>query len=263
MGDRTSIEWTDATWNPTTGCTKVSAGCEHCYAERLALGRLRKRYLAHKPADNTAANRRDPFAVRLWEHRIDQPRAWADRRMIFVNSMSDLFHNDIPEPFLRRVFQVMLDVPRHIYQLLTKRPARAQRFWKRNRDLFSNREIPGHIWIGTSVEDQQVAYRIAQLKDVPAKTRFLSCEPLIGPLGLDDLDGIHWVIAGGESGPEFRAMAIDWVRKIRNQCTKEGVPFFFKQWGGLTPKAGGRRLDGRLWNEYPAHSNGSGNDNGR
>jgi protein gp37 len=258
MGDRTSIEWTDATWNPTTGCTKVSAGCDHCYAERLALGRLRERYLARKPAHDIAANRRDPFAVRLWPHRIDQPRAWADRRMIFVNSMSDLFHNDIPEEFLRRVFTVMLEAAQHVYQVLTKRPARALRFWRRNRDLFEDGEIPDHIWIGTSVEDQQVAYRISQLKDVPAKTRFLSCEPLIGPLVIDDLDGIHWVIAGGESGPEYRPVEVDWVRSIRNQCKRAGVPFFFKQWGGLTPKAGGRRLDGRLWNEYPEHTNGNG-----
>ena len=256
VGDRTSIEWTDATWNPTTGCTNVSAGCDHCYAERLALGRLRDRYLARTPAANTAANRRDPFAVRLWPKRLDQPRGWAARRMIFVNSMSDLFHQDIPESFLRSVFEVMLDVPRHIYQVLTKRPARAQRFWRRNGDLFGGREVPSHIWIGTSVEDERAAFRVDQLRDVPAATRFLSCEPLIGPLKLD-LGHINWVIAGGESGPGFRAVEIEWVRDIRDQCVHARVPFFFKQWGGTTPKARGRRLDGRLWNEYPPQSNGA------
>lgn len=256
MGDRTSIEWTDATWNPTTGCTKVSAGCDHCYAERLALHRLRARYLSHSPANNTSANRKDPFAVRLWPSRLDQPRTWTDRRMIFVNSMSDLFHVDIPETYLRRVFQVMLEVPHHIYQVLTKRPARAQRFWSRNRDLFSGAEIPEHIWIGTSIEDARASYREPQLQDVPARTRFLSCEPLLGPLSLS-LIGIHWVIAGGESGPGFRPADRSWVRDIRDQCLRSAVPFFFKQWGGATPKAHGRRLDGRIWSQYPITGNGA------
>ena len=250
MGDRSSIEWTDATWNPTTGCTKVSSGCDHCYAETLAHRRLRDTYTKRLPVVDSAANRNDPFAVRLWPERLEQPLKWREPRMIFVNSMSDLFHAEIPEDFLRHTFEVMLAAQWHIYQVLTKRPARAQRFYRRNRDLFCDGEIPPHIWIGTSVEDQSVDYRITQLVDVPATVRFLSCEPLIGPL-VPQLDGIEWVIVGGESGPGYRPMDVAWARTIRDVCDENGTPFFFKQVGGRTPKAGGRLLDGREWNELP------------
>ncbi|CAN5863676.1 DUF5131 family protein [soil metagenome] len=250
MSGRSTIEWTNATWNPVTGCTKVSAGCDHCYADVLAQGRLRAHYLARLPVLDTGGARADPFAVRLWPERLPQPERWAEPRMIFVNSMSDLFHRDIPDVFVRRVFEVMLGADWHIYQVLTKRPSRARRFWEANRDLFGGDEIPEHIWIGTSVEDQRVEYRVRHVGEVPAAVRFLSCEPLLGALE-PDLTGIHWVIAGGESGVGYRQLDLDWVRVLRDRCAVEQVPFFFKQVGGRTPKAGGRILDGRTWDEYP------------
>jgi len=171
--------------------------------------------------------------------------------MIFVNSMSDLFHVDVPDDFVQRIFTVMLHVDHHIYQVLTKRPARALRFWRQHRDLFDGGDIPEHIWIGTSVENQKVVYRVRHLQDVPAAVRFLSCEPLLGPLALP-LSGIHWVIAGGESGSGHRPLDSAWARSVRDQCLRAGVPFFFKQVGGRTPKSGGRRLDGAEWNDLPA-----------
>lgn len=250
MGERSRIEWTDATWNPSTGCTEVSAGCDHCYASTLAHGRLHALYTARVPVVDTPENRADPFAVRLWPHRLEDPARWSQPRMIFVNSMSDLFHVDIPEDFLREIFRVMLEVDRHVYQVLTKRPSRAARFWKRNQDLFGGNPIPNHIWIGTSVEDQRVAHRTEQLRAIPAKVRFISCEPLLGPLQLD-LDDIHWVIVGGESGLDFRPFEPEWAISIREQCKQAGVPFFFKQVGGRTPKAGGRLLENREWNGMP------------
>jgi len=251
MAERTGIEWTDATWNPVTGCTEVSPGCDHCYAATFARRRLRDVYLARPPVVDSAANRLDPFAVRLWPERVAQPARWADPRMIFVNSMSDLFHVDVPDAFVRQVFATMLAVDHHVYQVLTKRPARALRFWRQHRDLFGGREIPEHIWIGTSVENQDVTYRVRHLRSVPAAVRFLSCEPLLGPLALE-LEGVRWVIVGGESGGGYRPLDLAWARGIRNQCQQAGVAFFFKQVGGRTPKAGGRLLDGREWNELPA-----------
>ena len=250
MGERSAIEWTNATWNPTTGCTRVSAGCDHCYAATLANGRLYSIYTARPPVVDTPENRADPFAVRLWPNRLNDPTRWYQPRMIFVNSMSDLFHADIPESYLRRIFEVMLEVDRHIYQVLTKRPSRAARFWKRNQDLFGGEPIPEHIWIGTSVEDQRVTHRVDHLRGVPADVRFLSCEPLLGPIALD-LNDIHWVIVGGESGQGFRPLNLGAAASIRDQCRAAKVPFFFKQVGGRTPKAGGRLLEGREWNEMP------------
>lgn len=278
MPERTAIEWTDATWNPTTGCTRVSAGCDHCYADRLSRRLLADTYLARLPVVNTEANRRDPFAVRTWPARLAIPGSWRRPRRVFVNSMSDLFHKDVPEEFVRSCFQVMLGVGRHVYQVLTKRPGRAARFVERHTDLFPA-GLPSHIWIGTSVEDQSVAYRVRHLLGVRAVVRFLSCEPLIGPLDLSDFlqgpegqpdsdsahceplvrqpgdrasSGLHWVIAGGESGPNARPMAPEWARDVRDQCSASAVPFFFKQWGGRTPKAGGRELDGMTWDEFPS-----------
>ncbi len=171
--------------------------------------------------------------------------------MVFVNSMSDFFHVDIPEGFTRRLFEVMLLADQHIYQILTKRPARAARFFRRNSDLFGRGVVPDHIWIGTSVELQSVSHRVEQLRLVPCEIRFLSCEPLLGPLSLD-LSDIHWVIAGGESGRDYRRLELDWARSIRDQCLRGKVPFFFKQVGGYTPKAGGRHFDGVQWNQFPA-----------
>lgn len=249
MGDRSKIEWTDATWNPTTGCTQVSTGCDNCYALTLAQGRLKEVYMKRLPVLGAEDND-DPFAVRLWPERLDQPARWRKPRMIFVNSMSDLFHIDIPEPFLRRVFEVMLKVNRHVYQVLTKRPTRAVRFFNRNRDLFPDGSVPAHIWIGTSIENQEASFRLRQLLQLPASVRFLSCEPLLGALQLN-LSGIHWLIVGGESGIGYRSMDADWVREIREQCVAQRVPFFFKQWGGRTPKAKGRALDLEEWNQLP------------
>jgi protein gp37 len=250
MAQRSGIEWTDVTWNPVTGCTKVSAGCDNCYAATLANRLLKETYRARLPVVDSDITRRDPFAVRLWPERVEQPFQWRDRRIVFVNSMSDVFHSDVPEEFTRRLFAVMLEADWHTFQVLTKRPGRALRFWNRNKDLFRDGPIPHHIWIGTSVEDQRVAFRAEQLRRVPASVRFLSCEPLIGPLVLD-LDGFHWVIVGGESGPVRRPIEEAWVLTIRDQCRARGVPFFFKQWGGRTPKAGGRQLEGQQWNEMP------------
>ena len=251
MADKTGIEWTDATWNPVTGCTKVSTGCDHCYAETVARGRLKALYSARPPVVSANGHALNPFAVRLWPERLMAPLKWRRPRLVFVNSMSDLFHAEIPETFIRRIFETMLQADQHRYQILTKRPGRAFRFWKRNHDLFDGDEIPLHIWIGTSIENQRAITRLRQLDRLPATVRFLSCEPLLGPLSLD-LKRTHWVIAGGESGPKCRPMDPAWVRQIRDQCIASGVPFFFKQWGGRTPKSNGRLLDGREWNELPA-----------
>lgn len=272
MPDRSSIEWTDATWNPTTGCTPVSAGCDHCYAERLSRRLLSATYRSRLPVVDTVANRQDPFAVRVWPNRLRVPASWREPRRVFVNSMSDLFHHEVPEDFVRECFRVMLDVDRHVYQVLTKRPARAAKFVKRHSDLFPQ-GLPGHVWIGTSVEDQSVDYRVRHLLAVPAAVRFLSCEPLIGPLDLSAFmdgavgsDSLHWVIVGGESGISFRTMEAAWARTLRDQCRGAGVPFFFKQWGGRTPKAGGRELDGTTWDEFPGvraeTMNGAGSNGG-
>lgn len=250
MGQKSRIEWTDATWNPTTGCTKVSEGCDHCYAHKLAHERLASLYGSQLPVLQTPENIADPFSIRLWPKRLTQPASWRTPRIVFVNSMSDLFHVDVPNAFVRQVFEVMLKVDRHIYQVLTKRPARAVRFFRLNGDLFPDGQIPAHIWMGTSVESQTVAYRVNHLHELPAAIRFLSCEPLLGPLDVD-LAGIHWVIAGGESGAEFRPMDQAWVRDLRDRCKDTGTPFFFKQWGGRRSKAGGRLLDGRTWDEMP------------
>ncbi|HYW12575.1 MAG TPA: phage Gp37/Gp68 family protein [Longimicrobium sp.] len=250
MGQKSKIEWTDATWNPTTGCTKVSDGCDHCYAHKLAHERLASLYTGQLPVIQTPQNIADPFSIRLWPNRLRQPASWRQPRIVFVNSMSDLFHADVPDAFVRQVFEVMLKVDRHVYQVLTKRPARAVRFFRLNQDLFPSGRVPRHIWMGTSVENQAVAYRIAHLRKLPAEVRFLSCEPLLGPLQAN-LTDIHWVIAGGESGAEFRPMEESWAIGLRDQCRSEGTPFFFKQWGGRRSKAGGRMLDGRTWDEMP------------
>jgi protein gp37 len=248
VGDKSKIEWTDATWNAVTGCTKVSRGCDNCYADELANGRLADTYSRRLPVLDTPEARADPFAVRLWPERLDQPRRWREPRMVFVNSMSDFFHADIPEGFQRMMLAVMMAHPRHTYQVLTKRPGRAIRFFAKHHP---NTQVPPHIWLGVSVEDQDAVFRVDQLRRIAASVRFLSVEPLLGPLTLD-LTGIHWCIVGGESGRRHRRIDAKWVRSIRDQCLGAGVPFFFKQWGGLTPKAGGRELDGRTWSEFPA-----------
>ncbi len=251
MAERTGIEWTDATWNPVTGCTKVSTGCDHCYAATLAEKRLRNVYLRQPPVIDSLHNRADPFAVRLWPERLDYPIRWSKPSMIFVNSMSDLFHRDIPDEFVLAVFEIMLTADWHIYQVLTKRPARAARFWDRYGPSLGLRAVPEHVWIGTSVENEEVLYRVRHLRAVRAAVRFLSCEPLLGQLHTLDLRGIHWVIGGGESGPEARPVDPSWAIGLRDRCVRQNVPFFWKQWGGRTPKAGGRLLAGEEWSEYP------------
>ena len=240
----TKIEWTDEVWNPMTGCTKISAGCDHCYAHVVAARRTRDIYLARVPVKDTPANRADPFSPRFWEERLEMPRRWREPRRIFVNSMSDVFHAHFSIEQIRRVFAVMKSCSQHQFQLLTKRPERAAR-------LCDQLEWPVNVWIGTSIEDMRVACRADSLRRVPAAVRFISAEPLLGPLDGLDLTGIHWVIGGGESGAGFRAVDPAWARGLRDHCVTAGVAFFWKQWGGLRPKSGGRELDGRAWDEYP------------
>ena len=239
MADNSAIEWTDATWNPVTGCAKVSRGCDHCYAARFA---ERWRGIPGHPYEQG-------FDLRLWEARLKQPAQWRRPRMIFVNSMGDLFHKDVPDEFIDRVFEQMERVNRHIYQVLTKRSLR-MRDYLSNR--YGDRSAPPHIWCGVSVEDRTVRSRIRHLAMAPAAVRFLSLEPLLESLGAIDLRGIAWVIVGGESGPQARPLRTEWVCEIRDQCRGAGTAFFFKQWGGRTPKAGGRELEGVEYNSMPA-----------
>lgn len=244
MGTRTGIEWTNATWNPMTGCTQLSAGCDHCYAKTVADRRVRDIYLRRLPVRDTESNREDPFAPRFWPERLRQPLGWREPRRVFVNSMSDVFHAHFTLEMIQQVFAVMNEAGQHQFQLLTKRPERALRFADR---------LPwsSNIWLGTSVENIGVAKRVDCLRQVPAAVRFLSAEPLLGPLDELDLTGIHWVIGGGESGAGFRAPQEEWATGLRDRCQALGVPFFWKQWGGGTAKANGRLLKGRVWDEYP------------
>jgi protein gp37 len=234
MAELTKIEWTDSTWNPVTGCTKVSAGCAHCYAERLAR-RL-------KAMGNPRYQR--GFSVTLHPDLLWLPLRWKSPRMIFVNSMSDLFHEAVPDAFIERVFDVMLRAPRHQFQVLTKRGGRLAA-------LAPKLPWPPNVWQGVTVESAAQLGRIAQLQQIPAAVRFLSLEPLLGPIPVLPLEGIDQVILGGESGPAARLLQPDWVRGIRDQCQRRGVAFFFKQWGGFFPKAKGDTLDGRQWKETP------------
>ena len=240
----TGIEWTDATWNPMTGCTKITAGCDHCYAAVLAHTKTRDVYLKHDPVKNTPENQANPFAPRFWESRLEQPLRWRDPRRVFVNSMSDVFHAHFSLAMVQRVFDVMNRAPQHQFQVLTKRPERALR-------MASHLTWTSNIWMGASVENMDAARRVDSLREIPAAVRFLSAEPLLGSLDALDLTGIHWVIGGGESGRGFRKPEEAWARGLRDRCVESGVAFFWKQWGGFTPKAGGRLLDGREWNEYP------------
>lgn len=234
MANKSNIEWTEMTWNPVTGCTKVSQGCKHCYAERMA-----KRLTAMG-----AERYRNGFNVTLHPDLVDIPRGWRLPRVVFVNSMSDLFHDDIPLTYIQRVFATMRDCPRHTFQVLTKRSQRLA-------ELARHLPWPENVWMGVSVEDARVLHRVADLQSVQAKIRFLSLEPLIGPLESLPLDGIHWVIVGGESGPQARPMRKEWVKDILRQCRTAKVPFFFKQWGGIRKDLTGRELNGRTYSEMP------------
>lgn len=244
MGDHTGIEWTDATWNPMTGCTKMSAGCDHCYAFTVAHTKTRVVYLKQLPVKDTPENREDPFAPRFWEDRLELPLRWKEPRRVFVNSMSDVFHAQFTLEMIQAVFSVMAAAGWHQFQLLTKRPERALR-------LAAELLWPDNVWLGTSIENMRVAKRADALRQVPAAIRFISAEPLLGPLDELNLDGIHWLIGGGESGRDHRYCNPAWARGLRDLCEREGVAFFWKQWGGHTPKSGGRLLDGRTWDEYP------------
>ena len=234
MRGKSHIEWTESTWNPITGCSKVSAGCKHCYAERMA-----KRLQA-------MGNQRyvNGFALTLHADLVDAPRSWKTPRLVFVNSMSDLFHHDVPLDFIQQVFQTMRDCPQHVFQILTKRSDRVC-------ELGKQIAWPRNVWMGVSVENAAVLHRVDDLRVVPAAVRFLSCEPLIGSLATIDLRGIHWVIVGGESGPGARPIKIEWVREIYRACRKQKVPFFFKQWGGVRKDLTGRLLGGKTYDEMP------------
>jgi len=247
MGDRSAIEWTEATWNPVTGCSKVSPGCAHCYAESISLrfGHSKKAWIPQNALEN----------VRLHHDRLDQPLRWRRPRAVFVNSMSDLFHELVPEHFIAEVFRRMAAADRHTFQVLTKRPKRMREVVRNLYDQYG--EFGGqplaNVWLGTSVENSRFTNRADALRETPAAVRFISAEPLLGPIAADlDLAGIDWVIVGGESGPHYRSMRPEWALELRDQCIEARVAFFFKQWGGRTPKAGGRELDGRLWDEQPA-----------
>lgn len=247
MSDHSSIEWTDATWNPVTGCDKISAGCKNCYAETFA---ERFRGVPGHPFEQG-------FDLRLWPERLELPLKWKQPRLIFVNSMSDLFHKDVPDDFIWKVFETMCKAKHHMFQVLTKRSERLYQWVANHFHL-----VPKNIWLGVSVENHPATFRIGHLQKAPAQIRFLSIEPLIGPVYLDEsfLRGIHWVIVGGESGHRARKIDPEWVYNIRKQCLQYSVPFFFKQWGAYDPssgrkvgkKAAGRILEGRTWNELPA-----------
>jgi len=235
MGTRSSIEWTESTWNPLTGCTKISPGCKYCYAERMAL-RLQA---MGQP------NYRNGFKLTLHEHALELPLTWKRPQMIFVNSMSDLFHQDVPLVFVQKVFDIMRRASWHTFQVLTKRS-------KRLRELDSKVNWPSNVWMGVSVESEKYVFRIDDLRQTRACTKFLSLEPLLGHLPDLDLRGINWVIVGGESGPGARPVEEEWVIDIKNQCRAAPVPFFFKQWGGSNKKRAGRVLQGRTWDEMPS-----------
>lgn len=270
MGDKTGIEWTDATWNPVVGCSKVSPGCDNCYAIGMS---------ARIEAMAAGADRTTPYEgivddgdwtglVRTVPERLDQPLRWKRPRRIFVNSMSDLFHPDVPTRFIDAVFKVMAQASHHQFQVLTKRPQRMREHFNRGQ---SPTYPSDNVWLGTSIELDKYLFRAEHLESTPAAVRFLSLEPLLGPLPSLTLDGINWIIVGGESGPKARPMHIEWVRDIRDQCVDAGVPFFFKQWGQfiwekhirepgkrdafykcrVAKKAAGRLLDGRTWDQYP------------
>jgi protein gp37 len=254
MADKSSIEWTEATWNPTTGCDRTSPGCDNCYALTLAK-RLKAMGQAKYQNDGDPDTSGPGFALTLHPDALTIPSRWRTGRVVFVNSMSDLFHPDVPDAFIRQVFEVMADTPRHTYQVLTKRS-------KRLMMLAASLPWPENVWMGVSVENQRYGFRAEHLKEVPAAVRFLSIEPLLGPVSLS-YQGLDWCIVGGESGKGHRHVDPDWVRVVRDECRVAGVPFFFKQWGGATPKAGGRELDGEIWDEMPTPVRGRLEEAGR
>nr|WP_286981437.1 phage Gp37/Gp68 family protein [Corynebacterium sp. UBA5992] len=243
MAKRSKIEWTEVTWNPVTGCDRVSSGCDNCYALSMSK-RLKAMGSAKYQNDGDPRTSGPGFALTIHPSTLTEPYRWKSPRTVFVNSMSDLFHARVPLSFIQAVLDVMRDTPQHTYQVLTKRSLRLKR-------IAPKLTWPDNCWMGVSVENSKVLNRVDHLRDVPAAVRFLSCEPLLGPLDGINLDGIDWVIAGGESGPNYRVMDAAWARGIRDSCTDADVPFFFKQWGGRTSKALGRELDGVVWDAMP------------
>ena len=235
MADRSAIEWTEATWNPVTGCHQISPGCAHCYAKTFA---ERWRGVPDHPYEQG-------FALRLWPDRLEQPLRWKRPRVIFVNSMSDLFHEDVPLEYIEQIFDVMRRAEHHTFQVLTKRHERLA-------ELAPRLHWPTNVWMGVSIENHRFVHRADRLRQVPAVVRFISAEPLLGSLETLNLDGIQWLIAGGESGHRHRPVREAWITELRDRCLTEGVAFFFKQWGGRVPKAGGRELEGRTWDQMPA-----------
>lgn len=276
----TAIEWTDKTWNPTTGCDRVSPGCDNCYALTLAK-RLKAMGQPRYQNDGDPRTSGPGFGLTLHPDKLDEPLRWRKPRRVFVNSMSDLFHPEVPSSFIAAVFDVMRETPQHTYQILTKRPQRMRNLSQTA--VFGEGWPLPNVWLGTSVESQRYAFRVRHLIDTPAAVRFLSIEPMLGPVDLGEWlyahgpwnvteygtecscgaaivdhqrdlcngDRLHWVIVGGESGRNARPIEADWVRTIRDQCQETGTAFFFKQWGGRTPRANGRELDGRTWDQYP------------
>ena len=244
MAQNSSIEWTNATWNPATDCSNLSAGCDNCYAERFS---ERFRGVKGHPFEQG-------FDLTLRPNRIETPLLWKKARMVFVNSMSDLFHKKVPKSYIESVFDTMERANWHVFQVLTKRSSLMRNFVN---ERYKGNPVPEHIWLGTSVEDESKRSRIRHLRATNATIRFLSVEPLIGAPGELDLTGFEWVIVGGESGPNARPMQLKWARSVRDQCIAQGVPFFFKQWGGFRPKSGGRELDGQEWTEFPVLRNGA------
>lgn len=234
MSDRSAIEWTQATWNPVTGCDKVSPGCAHCYAETFA---QRWRGIPGHPYEQG-------FDLRLWPERLDIPLRWKRPRTIFVNSMSDVFHEKIPDEFVARIFETMVRAEQHTFQVLTKRHERMV-------ELASSLPWPPNVWMGVTIENRRFVHRADYLREVPAAVRFISAEPLLGPLEGLELADIDWLIAGGESGPRHRLVREEWITDLRDRCLHEKVAFFFKQWGGARSKSGGRLLEGRTWDEMP------------
>ncbi|MXW99135.1 MAG: phage Gp37/Gp68 family protein [Acidimicrobiaceae bacterium] len=243
MADHSAIEWTEATWNPTTGCDKTSPGCDNCYALTLSK-RLKAMGQPKYQRDGDPRTSGPGFGLTIHADTLDVPLSWSAPRTIFVNSMSDLFHPEVPEPYIRRVFDVIAETPQHQYQVLTKRSRRLA-------DVGQRLEWPPNLWMGVSVENSRYRFRVDHLRCTGAAVRFVSAEPLLGPLEELDLCEIHWLIAGGESGPNARPVEEAWLVDLRDQCTSAGVPFFFKQWGGRTPKAGGRALQGSTHDEMP------------
>jgi protein gp37 len=245
MSVTSQIEWTDATWNPVTGCSKITRGCDFCYAERFS---ERFRGVPGHPFENG-------FDLTLRVERLEQPLHWKRRRRIFVNSMSDLFHKEVPKSFIDAVFDTMEAADWHTFQVLTKRSSLMVRYL---RGRYGSQLAPRHIWLGVSIEDATNVVRLKHLHAARASVKFVSFEPLLGPVGKVNLSGIDWAIVGGESGPHARRMSEEWAIEIRDQCQAAKVAFFFKQWGGIRPKSGGRLLDGREWNQYPRTSNDPG-----